>query len=190
MTVAPQSLPAPAPFEELIPWEGILTPDELEQLARDIAERPELWEHLVGVDPERRHYELIYEDESVDAWVLSWLPGQGTGFHDDHSISSVGLCCALGGVREDLIVYGGERAQLHLRPGDSRLGGPGYIHHVRHEFGEPAVTIHVYSPRLDWVGQYRLADGDVMCREVRPGRKELTEQLIAEGALHGVLERF
>ena len=47
---------------------------------------------------------------------------------------------------------------LHLRPGDTRQGGPGYIHRVRHETGEPAVTIHVYSPRLDWVGQYRLGD--------------------------------
>jgi hypothetical protein len=27
-------------------------------------------------------------------------------------------------------------------------------------------------------------------REVRPGRNELTEQLIAEGALEHVLERF
>jgi glycyl-tRNA synthetase len=29
---------------------------------------------------------------------------------------------------------------------------------VRHQLGEPAVTIHVYSPRRDWVGQYRLGD--------------------------------
>jgi hypothetical protein len=62
---------------------------------------------------------------------------------------------------------------------------------VRHALGEPAVTIHVYSSRLDWVGQYRLEDSTgVVRREVRPGRNELTDQLIAEGALHHVLERF
>jgi hypothetical protein len=61
---------------------------------------------------------------------------------------------------------------------------------VTYEEGEPAVTVHVYSPRLDWVGQYRLGDDGLVRREVRPGRNELTAQLIAEKALEGVLERF
>ncbi|HEY7178954.1 MAG TPA: cysteine dioxygenase family protein [Gaiella sp.] len=184
------SHPTSASLDDLIPREGILGPAELEQLARDIVARPELWEPLVRVDPDRRRYELIYEDESIDAWVLSWMPGQGTGFHD-HYISGVGLCCAAGGVREDLMVYGQGDTELHLGPGDSRQRGPGYIHRVRHEAGEPAVTIHVYSPRLDWVGQYRLDEATaVVRREVRPGRNELTDQLIAEGALQGVLQRF
>jgi hypothetical protein len=52
------------------------------------------------------------------------------------------------------------------------------------------VTIHVYSPRLDWVGQYRVDEDGVVRREVQPGRNELTDQLISDGALHGVLERF
>ena len=52
------------------------------------------------------------------------------------------------------------------------------------------MTVHVYSPRLDWVGQYRLGDDGVIKREVRPGRNELTAQLLAEGALEDVLERF
>ena len=181
---------ATASLGELIPRDGILDPDELEQLARDIFDSPELWEPLVRVDPYQRRYELIYEDESIDAWVLSWMPGQGTGFHD-HYISGVGICCAAGGIREDLMVYGQGDTALHLRPGDSRQGGPGYIHRVRHDAGEPAVTIHVYSPRLDWVGQYRLDEANaVVRREIRPGRNELTDQLIAEGALQGVLERF
>ena len=89
------------------------------------------------------------------------------------------------------MVYGREHVALHLQAGDTRQGGPGYIHRVTHESGEPAVTIHVYSPRLDWVGQYRLDETTgIVRREVRPGRNELTEQLIAEGALEHVLERF
>ena len=117
------------------------------------------------------------------------MPGQGTGFHD-HYISGVGIAVASGGIREDLLVYGGDDVELHLHAGDTRQGGPGYIHRVRHELGEPAVTIHVYSPRLDWVGQYRLGEDGVIRREVRPGRNELTEQLVAQGALERVLERF
>jgi hypothetical protein len=189
MASAPLITPALESLGDLLPRGGVLAPDELERLAVDIVERPELWEPLVRVDAAERRYELIYEDDHVDAWVLSWMPGQGTGFHD-HSISGVGLCCARGGVREDLLVYGGPDTVLRLRPGDSRQGGPGYIHRVRHALGEPAVTIHVYSPRLDWVGQYRLGDGGTVRREVRPGRAELADQLVAAGAFHGVLERF
>lgn len=189
MSSVPLFTPALASLGDLLPHGGLLTPDELVGLATAMYERPDIWEPLVRIDGAQRRYELIYEDEYVDAWVLSWMPGQGTGFHD-HYISGVGLCCARGGVREDLLVYGGADVELHLRPGDTRQGGPGYIHRVRHELGEPAVTIHVYSPRLDWVGQYRLGENGLVRREVRPGRNELTDQLISEGALARVLERF
>jgi predicted metal-dependent enzyme (double-stranded beta helix superfamily) len=189
MSVDPMFVPALGSLDDLVPHDGLLSTDELEDVARSIAERPEIWQPLVHADPERRRYELVFEDDRMDAWVLSWMPGQGTGFHD-HYISGVGLCVARGCVREDLMVYGAAPHTRDLRPGDSRQGGPGYIHRVTHREGLPAVTVHVYSPRLDWVGQYRLGEDGVVRREVRPGRNELTEQLLAEGALEGVLERF
>jgi hypothetical protein len=182
-------VPARSDLDDLVPREGILSPAELEEVARGIAARPALWEPLVRVDAERRRYELVYEDERMDAWVLSWMPDQGTGFHD-HYISSVGLCVAAGTVREDRLRYGGDDIRRTLSSGDARAGGPGYIHRVRHVSGEPAVTIHVYSPRLDWVGQYRIDGEGVLRREPSPGRNELRPQLIAEGALEGVLELF
>jgi hypothetical protein len=189
ITAEPLFVPALDSLDELVPHDGLLSTDELEDLARSLALRTDLWQPLVHADASHRRYELVYEDDRMDAWILSWMPGQGTGFHD-HYISSVGLCVASGSVREDLMVYGGEPQSRELRPGDSRQGGPGYIHRVSHHDGAPAVTVHVYSPRLDWVGQYRLAEDGVVQREVRPGRNELTEQLIAEGALQNVLERF
>ena len=189
MSTEPLFVPALASLDGLVPHERLLTPDELEGIARDLAASTELWQPLVHSDAERRRYELIYEDDRMDAWILSWMPGQGTGFHD-HYISGVGLCVASGCVQEDLMVYGGAPQSRRLLAGDSRQGGPGYIHRVNHAEGEPAVTVHVYSPRLDWVGQYRLGSDGIVLREVRPGRNELTEQLIADGALENVLERF
>lgn len=189
MSVAPVFFPALASLDGLVPHDGLLTIAELEEIARGISDQPDLWEPLVRVDAHQRRYELMYEDERMDAWVLSWMPGQGTGFHD-HYISGVGLCVASGCVREDQMVYGGEHLARHLRQGDTRKGGPGYIHRVAHGEGIPAVTVHVYSPRLDWVGQYRLDEDGVVRREVQPGRNELKAQLVAEGALDGVLERF
>ncbi len=189
MSTEPLFVPALASLDGLVPHEGLLSPDELEGVAREIAARTELWGPLVRCDANQRQYELVYEDDRMDAWILSWMPGQGTGFHD-HYISGVGLCVASGCVREDMMVYGAEHQSRRLCAGEARRGGPGYIHRVRHDEGAPAVTVHVYSPRLDWVGQYRLDEHAVMQREVRPGRNELTEQLIADGALEHVLERF
>jgi len=189
MAASPPSTPALAWLGDLVPHDGLLSPEELEEVAVGMAARQDIWEPLVRVDETQRQYELVYEDERMDAWVLSWMPGQATGYHD-HYVSGVGICVAAGRVREDLLVYGGEDVALRLDAGDSRQGRPGYIHRVRHEDGRPAVTIHVYSPRLDWVGQYRLGDDGVIRREVRPGRNELTEQLVADGALDRVLERF
>jgi predicted metal-dependent enzyme (double-stranded beta helix superfamily) len=173
----------------MVPHEGVLSPAELEEVARSISERPDIWERLVRVDAERRRYELVYEDERMDAWVLSWMPGQATGFHD-HDVSGVGLAVARGTVREDWMRYGGDSVERQLRPGDARHGAPGYIHRVQHLEGEPAVTVHVYSPRLDRVGQYRVDDDGIVRREMQPGRRELTAQLVASRTLAGALERF
>ena len=166
-------VPAHATLGELVAHEGILGAAELEDLAVHIAARPEIWEPLVLADPVRRRFELLYEDERMDAWVLSWMPGQGTGFHD-HFISSVGICVAAGAVREARMRFGEEHLEGRLERGASLHGGPGYIHRVQHADGEPAVTIHVYSPRLDWVGQYRVDEQGVLRREPAPGRIELT----------------
>jgi len=166
-------VPAHSTLDGLVPHEGLLDAAELEEVAVRIAARPEIWEPLVRIDPVQRRYELIYEDDHMDAWVLSWMPGQGTGFHD-HFSSSVGVSVVAGAVREAQLRLDAEHVEARLEPGDSLNGGPGYIHRVRHAEGEPAVTIHVYSPRLDWVGQYRVDDQGILRREPAPGRVELT----------------
>jgi hypothetical protein len=188
-TAAPLFTPALPSLGDIVPHEGILEPPELEEVARRIAGDPAIWQPLARIDRERRRYELVYEDERMDAWVLSWMPGQATGFHD-HYISSVGLCVAQGAVREDQMRHVLPPVERRLEAGDSRCGDASYIHRVQFEDGAPAVTIHVYSPRLDWVGQYRIDDDGVVRREPAPGRNELRPQLLSEGALHGALERF
>jgi predicted metal-dependent enzyme (double-stranded beta helix superfamily) len=167
------SVPAYASLDDLVPHEGLLDATELEAVAVEIADRPEIWGPLVRADPGRRRYELIYEDERMDAWVLSWMPGQGTGFHD-HFTSSVGICVVTGAVREAQLRLGADHVEARLAPGGSLNGGPGYIHRIQHADGEPAVTIHVYSPLLDWVGQYRVDGDGILRREPAPGRTELT----------------
>ena len=125
LSAEPLFVPALASLDGLVPHDGLLTPDELEAVAGGIAARTDLWEPLVHRDSEHRRYELVYEDDRMDAWILSWMPGQGTGFHD-HYISGVGLCVASGCVREDLMVYG-RRAPVpaSCAPATRARAGPG-----------------------------------------------------------------
>jgi predicted metal-dependent enzyme (double-stranded beta helix superfamily) len=153
-------------------------PEALEALVCDIARRDDLWRPLVVIDRERRRYQLLYEDRWIDIWVLSWMPGQRTGFHD-HDRSGVGLCCAQGALDEGMLVLGGRAAPIRLPAGGSRNGPGGYIHSVAHVAGEPAVSIHAYSPPLMVVGQYSQDATGRLVRTPEHGRKELFDRTIA-----------
>jgi predicted metal-dependent enzyme (double-stranded beta helix superfamily) len=175
----PQELAAAT--RELIPPRPDLTAAELEQVAIAIRDRPELWEPLLVVDPTRRRYRLLFEDERTDIWVLCWMPGQSTGFHD-HDVSDVGIAIARGGIVERQLCLPSGATALELCHGDTRQGPAGYIHSVAHRDGEPAVSIHCYSPPLMRVGQYRVDEGGVLRRDPEHGRRELVDETIARVA--------
>jgi predicted metal-dependent enzyme (double-stranded beta helix superfamily) len=136
---------------ELLDESGLLSVTALAQLVRRIANRPDLWRPLVVVDRDRRRYELLYDDDHVDIWVLSWMPGQRTGFHD-HDRSCVGLVCAQGELDGGSLAIGADAEMTRMTPGIARSGPGGYIHAVAHHAGAPAVSIHAYSPPLTCVG--------------------------------------
>lgn len=161
----------------MMPHDGELSTRELATLVTGIVARPELWKPLVVTDAQRRRYRLMYDDERIDVWVLSWMPGQGTGFHD-HDQSGVGLACADGVVSERQMKLPSGVSCVQMRPGDVRMGGAGYIHAVEHAEGLPAVTIHAYSPTLVRVGQYRVDDAGILRRTTEHGRQELLDHSI------------
>lgn len=164
---------------ELIAGTDTLDCAQLQELVSTIAARPELWESLVVHDRERRRYRLLYEDDRIDVWVLSWMPGQGTGYHD-HDRSSVGLASARGTIVERQMLLPEGATAIEMTPGVSRSGGGGYIHACGHVEGEPAVSIHAYSPPLAWVGQYRVnEETGVLERSIMHGRQELLDHTIA-----------
>ena len=162
---------------ELLSPGGQYSPEALEELVRRIAERPDLWRPLIVIDRDRRRYELLYEDRWVDIWVLCWMSGQRTGFHD-HDRSGVGLCCAQGALDEGMLVLDDRATPIRLEPGVSRNGSGGYIHSVAHVEGEPAVSIHAYSPPLMVVGQYSQDPSGRLVRTPEHGRKELYDRTI------------
>jgi hypothetical protein len=158
---------------------GTLAPAALCSLVSELAGRTDLWNPLVVRDATRRRYRLLLEDARLDVWVLSWMPGQATGFHD-HGRSDVALTTLQGAVCERQIRLGQEGIERELVPGFVQAGPAGYIHSVSHGSGEPAVTLHAYSPPLVRVGQYRAGPLGELRREGQHGRQELLDHTIAE----------
>jgi len=158
---------------------GSLDCDELGELVARLAASSELWTPLVVSDRSRRRYRLMFEDARLDVWVLSWMPGQATGYHD-HAASNVALMALQGSVLERRLRAGEPSIEQRLLPGVLRKGPAGYIHSVAHAAGEPAVTLHAYSPPLVEVGQYRAGPDHELLRERQHGRRELLDHTIAE----------
>ncbi len=165
----------------LLPAASVLSAADLEQIAIAIRDRPDLWEPLLVIDAHRRRYRLLYEDDRTDIWVLCWMPGQSTGFHD-HDVSDVGIALARGMVVERQLRLPTGATALELRPGSTRQGPAGYIHSVAHGEGAPAVSIHCYSPPLMKVGQYRVDEDGILSRDAEHGRRELVDETIARVA--------
>lgn len=156
---------------------GVLDLDALAQLVADIAACPTLWIPLVTSDSARRRYRLAYEDERLDVWVLSWMPGQTTGFHD-HGHSGVALTAVQGSVLERRLRLPVGISTRILAPSRIQTGAAGYIHSVGHHQGEPAVTLHAYSPPLGEVGQYTAEPDGTLARNPQHGRQELLDNTI------------
>jgi rhodanese-related sulfurtransferase/mannose-6-phosphate isomerase-like protein (cupin superfamily) len=114
----------------------------------------------VQLRKDQRWYERLYQGPDHDIWVISWMPGQSTGFHD-HGISS-GAFVVVSGVLEEHRV--GEPAQ-EVRLGESRSFGSDYTHDVRNVSSAPAISIHAYSPPLNEMNEYELDGSELVPRE-------------------------
>jgi hypothetical protein len=49
----------------------------IEVLTR-LAEQRALWQPLIKFDPVSRHYARLASEHDFEAWLLTWVPGQGT----------------------------------------------------------------------------------------------------------------
>ena len=131
-----------------------------------------MWGGLVRHDPEQRIYEELLSDRHVTAWLICWMDDQDTGYHD-HDVSAGAVAVLRGRVREERLVLGGPPRQLCVGAGQSFAFGPAAIHRVRHDGGEPAVTLHVYSPPLLTMGAYEIAADGALERRTMSYEEEL-----------------
>ena len=119
-----------------------VTVAEFVGLARTVAADRARWAPLVRYDATTRWYHRLLTGPGYEVWLLSWVPGQGSGAHD-HGPSS-GVLTVLDGELTERT----DRGVRTLRAGAQRVFAPGYVHDVVNDSLEPAVSLHVYHPGL------------------------------------------
>jgi quercetin dioxygenase-like cupin family protein len=112
------------------------------------------WDRLVRHDPAQRVFEQLLDGPEVEAWLICWMPGHDTGFHD-HDLSSGAVTVVRGAVREDRLGLGETHSRVY-HSGETFDFSASEIHRVTHSGAEPAVTMHAYSPPLRRLGAYAL----------------------------------
>jgi quercetin dioxygenase-like cupin family protein len=128
-------------------------------VALRLAADPIRWRPYLDFDPDRRYYRRLLTEEDLEAWLLTWLPGQGTDWHD-HGDSAGAFVVLQGVLVEGAAAHGRVRAtrQIH-RPGTSRSFDADHVHRIDNEGPDPAVSLHVYAPRLQIQHDYANEDG-------------------------------
>ncbi|GAB3051893.1 hypothetical protein GCM10027053_09460 [Intrasporangium mesophilum] len=144
------------------------TPVKLAETARNLSRQRSLWQGLVDFDPVTRYYARLLADADHEAWLLTWLPGQGTPWHD-HGGSAGSFVVLQGVLTEEVAGYRTavdlddvRRATgpgITLTPGDQRTFGTRHLHRVTNHGPDPAVSLHVYAPKLTAMRSYDEIDG-------------------------------
>jgi predicted metal-dependent enzyme (double-stranded beta helix superfamily) len=147
-----------------------LSPRELAEEVHRISASPREWMSRVRLSAEGRWYERIHIDQTYEVWLISWLPGQATGFHD-HGGSSGAFSVVWGTLEEH---QAGTARRVHavtaasITAGRVRSFGPEFIHDVRNTSEAVAVSVHAYSPPLAEMTRYDLTPGGLVMLDTEP----------------------
>jgi predicted metal-dependent enzyme (double-stranded beta helix superfamily) len=144
-----------------------LSPPRLAALAKAVAARHD-WAALVRYSQDERWYQRLEQGDNHEVWLLSWLPGQRTGFHD-HCGSAGAFAVVYGELREYTTPRGrgaGPPPGADFAAGRVRPFGPAHVHDVVNSSTQPAVSIHAYSPPLAGMRRYELTSGGLVLAAV------------------------
>ena len=128
-------------------------------IAQRLAAASEQWPVAPRFNPARRWYHRLAVAADHEAWLLTWLPGQGTDLHDHGG--SAGAFLVFGGtLTEDTVATPpGTPPRITARElgeGAGRRFGARHVHRVTNRSGRPAISIHVYGPALTTMTRYRI----------------------------------
>jgi predicted metal-dependent enzyme (double-stranded beta helix superfamily) len=140
-----------------------LTRAQLRDLVAGLAADPRQWSALVRHEPAQRIFEPLLDLPQVEAWLICWMPGHDTGFHD-HDLSSGAVTVLSGSVREERLHVGAPVTSNVYGSGETFDFTSSDIHRVTHVGIAPTVTLHAYSPRLRRMGAYAITDAGALQR--------------------------
>jgi hypothetical protein len=167
-------------LEQLELPDGRLSTGQLEEVARAVARRRELFEDLLDDDGSVHWSWLLFRTSSYEVKVLTWRGPQPVDWHD-HGGSSGAMAIVAGWLNEQS--RDGDGVGLNSRrfgPGDSGSFGPEHLHDVNFEYGRPAISIHTYSPPLPGMTHYDRTRFGFVAREFIP---ELIQPIAWESPL-------
>ena len=130
-------------------------PDLLPAL-RDLAADPTLPD-LIQPDLYERRWVEVPVGPDLQAWLISWPGGTATGWHDHGAVVS-GAFATIAGRLTEYTWHSGPYVRT-LGPGQDRTFPAGHLHDVRNLARTPALSLHVYTPRLTTMSRYRLEGG-------------------------------
>ena len=95
--------------------------------------------------------------DNLELWLISWLPGHSTGFHD-HGGSAGAFGVVWGTLDEYVTTRKGTAPRVTpVTAGGVHSFGKRYVHDVRNSSeGSVAVSVHAYSPPLSTMTRYNL----------------------------------
>jgi predicted metal-dependent enzyme (double-stranded beta helix superfamily) len=138
---------------------------ELLAIARELAHDAVNWHGLR--EPARRVWELIDSSQDFEAWVIGWPPGEAIELHD-HGESGGAVVVAEGELVEMVIKEDGNGtlalANTVLPTSASVTFDRSHIHEIVNLGPGPAVSIHVYAPRLTAMTYYEFSGGILEAR--------------------------
>jgi Cysteine dioxygenase type I len=140
-----------------LPARPPLNPAELVDFTRFLGREVQAGRYpFVEYDADGRWHQRIYRDDRVDAWLISWLPSQGTQLHD-HGGSSGAFTVIAGELAEATYdrTHGRLRERAHAAGRSIGFDGR-YVHDVRNVAVGPAVSVHAYSRPLTSMTFYDL----------------------------------
>jgi Cysteine dioxygenase type I len=137
---------------------------ELRDLVTTIAAEPAQWRGLVRRGVPERHFEQLWRDDHVDVWVITWMNGNDTGFHD-HDVSRGAVAVVEGEIIEERLVVGGPPRRFPHAAGEAFDFDASHVHRMLQDSDAPAVSIHAYSPPLWRMGTYATGTDGTLRRQ-------------------------
>jgi predicted metal-dependent enzyme (double-stranded beta helix superfamily) len=140
-------------------------PSHLLAIAKDLAHDAQTWPGMR--EPARRVWELIDSSQDFEAWVIGWPPGGAIQLHD-HGESSGAVVVVQGELVEMVITEDGKgtlaMTNTVLPASASVTFDRTHVHEIVNLGPGPAISVHVYAPRLTAMTYYDFRDGILATR--------------------------